>query len=71
MEHALHHYRLKNSLSLQAFAERARTSKATLSRIENWKSSPSGALLRRIVEATNGEVQPNDFFDTPPDRGGQ
>lgn len=61
MEHPLKSFRTRNDLSLDALAERIGVSKATLSRLENKKQDASSDLLRRISEATNGEVTPNDI----------
>lgn len=52
MEHPLTAYRRKHGLTLEALAQRAGTSKATLSRIENNGSDPSVALIRRLMEQT-------------------
>lgn len=56
MEHPLKVYRHSRGLSLQRLAERVNTTKSTLSRVEAGLLQPSFGLLRRIVEATEGDV---------------
>jgi len=56
--HPLTAYRRRPDVNLRqaAFAVRAGTTKATISRIEAGTLSPSPALMQRIVEATGGEI---------------
>lgn len=55
-EHPLRHYRRLHGFSLEVFAKRVGTSKATLCRIETGTNGPSHALLQRLIEATEGAV---------------
>lgn len=52
MEHRLTAYRREHGLTLECLAQKADTSKATLSRIENGGSDPSVALIRRLMKVT-------------------
>lgn len=61
MTHPLARYLSRHGLSLRAFAQEAETTATTLSRIINYKQSPSMAMMGKISDATNGAVQPNDF----------
>lgn len=62
-------------MKLKAWRKRERYSQARIgemigvtdmavSRYERGQS-PNSAVMRRIVKLTNGEVQPNDFYDLP------
>jgi transcriptional regulator with XRE-family HTH domain len=62
MEHALLRYRKVERISLRDLASRAKTTAATLSRIENWEQTPSLDLVERIVAATGGFVRVEDFL---------
>jgi transcriptional regulator with XRE-family HTH domain len=62
MAHALRKYRHEAGKSLQEVAERSKTTRATLSRIENGLQIPSLDLVKRIIEATHGAVTANDFL---------
>lgn len=57
----LREYRKRNRISLEKLGEIVGVKKATLSRIENGTRSPSLGLVRRLCEATGGELTPNDF----------
>ena len=61
-EHALLAYRRKTGLTLEALAERARTSRSMLSRVEQRKALPSLGLVSRLVAATGGAVSADDFL---------
>jgi len=63
---ALKTYRERKGLSLAELAVEAKTTPATLSRIENGKRQPSVTLIKRLIAATGGEVTANDFFPTRP-----
>lgn len=57
--HPLTQYRQKNNETLEALAQRAGTSKASLSRLENRKQNPPRRVIEKIMEATGlsaGEV---------------
>jgi transcriptional regulator with XRE-family HTH domain len=41
------------------------TSTGSLSRIERGEQWPDPEFFRRVVDVTNGEVTPNDFFGLP------
>jgi len=61
-KHPLRAYREQRNLSLETLAASVGTTKQCLSRVELWQQSPSVSLLRRIHEATNGAVTPNDII---------
>jgi transcriptional regulator with XRE-family HTH domain len=61
-DHPLKLWREKRGLTLDELAERVGSSKATLSRIESGKQTPSLGLIGRLKEATNGEVTADDFL---------
>ena len=61
MEHPLTRYRHRHGLSLDALAARVGTTKATLSRIESGKGNPSVGLMQRVIQASGGELDANDF----------
>ena len=65
MEHALLRYRKIKQTSLRDFAKRAKTTAATLSRIERWEQTPSLGLVSRIVAETDGLVHVDDFMKPP------
>ena len=49
--------------TVTAFAARIDRSPSTVSRLMRGLTDPNGETLRRVREATDGAVQPNDFFD--------
>ncbi len=51
--------------ALAALVERDRT---TIVRLRAGKYRPSHELMARIAAATNGAVQPNDFFELAQDK---
>ena len=61
MEHALRTYRRERGLSLNSLANQAGTTKATLSRIELGRQTPSAGLIARIRDATGGTVSADDL----------
>ena len=57
-----------NNISRVAFAKLLRTSPQNLERYINKKRIPKNKdLMRRLVEITNGQVTPNDFYDLKTD----
>lgn len=62
-EHPLRTYRRQKSLSLEALADLAGTKKNSLSRIERRLQKPSFDLMRRLVDATDGEVSADALLD--------
>ena len=65
MEHPLRSYRRKAGLTQDDLAQRLNVKKFTVSRWEAGKRCPSLDLIRRIRNATNGEVTADDFL--PPE----
>lgn len=57
----LEQYLAQEGLTLSAFAGTVGTTHATISRIVAGKRHPSGSLMRRIWEVTDGAVTPGDF----------
>lgn len=45
------------------FARKIGTPVSTVNRIIWEKRSPTHAVMEKIIQATGGEVLPNDFFD--------
>ncbi len=63
---------LKDSgLSLSAFAARAGVSEAAISRYVGGKRTPRPEIVRRIVLASGGRVQPNDLYAAVLPPGGE
>jgi DNA-binding XRE family transcriptional regulator len=62
MQHALSEFRSRRGLSKAALAARAKTSRQTIHRIEAREQMPSMALVRRLVDATDGELRADDFM---------
>ena len=56
-------YLKQEDLTLKAFAERAGIDISTVHRAAEGKLIPLSATLIAIAEASDGAVQPNDFFD--------
>ena len=52
-------------MSLTAFAEKIETSVETVRRYRDGERVPNRENMAKVVAATGGKVQPNDFFDTP------
>jgi len=63
MTHPIKAYRHQYGLSLQSLAERARTTRSTLSRIEAGLIKPSFDLLDRLTAATGGEVSADAIIE--------
>ena len=56
-------YLKQQNLSISEFARRAQILPSTASRAVHGKVLPSERTMRRIIDATGGAVQPNDFFE--------
>ena len=56
-------YLTRNEMTRTAFAQKAGLTVPTVSRTASGRTYPSLTTLRAIVAATEGAVQPNDFFD--------
>ena len=54
-----------------AIAQRARCSQSAVNKVRRGAGNPSLGLLRRIYEATDGAVTPNDFLSNEEKRRGQ
>lgn len=54
-----------------AFARRIQVSPVTVHRYLHKRVIPAAEEMARIVEATKGAVQPNDFYDLAPKRRGR
>lgn len=61
----LRDYRTARGLSQGDFAKSVGVQKATISRIEKGKRTPSMALVSRMVEATDGVLRADDFMPDP------
>lgn len=64
-EHPLTSYRRRAGLSLDELAQRAKTTKSWLSRIEGGTDKPGPGLIERLISASGGEISANDFFQPP------
>jgi hypothetical protein len=59
-------YLAREELSFSEFARRIGTKHArTVERYAKGKAIPNRVMMPRIVEQTEGEVRPNDFFPVP------
>ena len=56
-------YLEQHEISISAFAETIGTTHASVSRYASGDRCPNREAMRRIIEATGGKVQPNDFYD--------
>ena len=65
MEHPIRLYRRRLDLTLDALAKRVGVSTSTLSRVETGALMPSSDFVRRIHDATGGEITPNDLLLPP------
>ena len=69
----LDQYLTISELTIVKFAEMVGVSEVSMGRYAASKRVPRPTILRRIVAASGGAVQANDFFaaeeDTPPDSG--
>ena len=50
----------------EAFAEMAKVSQAAISRYRTGKRTPRADVMQRIIDASGGLVEANDFFAMPP-----
>jgi len=55
-------YLTKSGLTISDFARRAKITVSTVHRAASGKVTPSAETMQRISEATEGAVQPNDFY---------
>lgn len=53
----------KNGISQNHFGKLVGLTPGGISRIVNLQRFPNGDNLYKILEATNGEIQPNDLFE--------
>lgn len=60
----LDQYLAAKRLTETAFAGMVGANQATINRLKRG-SVPGAALMARIIEVTNGEVTPNDFYGIP------
>jgi transcriptional regulator with XRE-family HTH domain len=58
-------YLSAHKLSPADFAGRMGKPVSTVTRLLNGERKPGSELLQAILDATNGEVLPNDFFNLP------
>jgi transcriptional regulator with XRE-family HTH domain len=62
---ALRTFRKEHGLTQEQLADRiGGISVGSLSRLENGDQWPSAEMARRIMEATDGKVTPNDFLNS-------
>jgi transcriptional regulator with XRE-family HTH domain len=64
--HPLKAYRKARKIPLHDVAKATQLSKASLSRIEAYKQSPSRPSLDRLIKYAGGLLTPNDFFGAGP-----
>lgn len=55
-------YLSENAIRPADFAQKIGRSTATIYRLRNESTKPDHDTMRLIVEATGGQVMPNDFF---------
>lgn len=60
--HPLRRWLFENQLTLWAFGRQVGVVQSALSEWMTGKKYPSPAMMMRIRDATQGAVQPNDFF---------
>jgi transcriptional regulator with XRE-family HTH domain len=60
---ALGRWLMEHDLGIADFGKRVGVTHSTISRICSGTKMPSPALMERIAVATDGAVQPNDWFD--------
>jgi transcriptional regulator with XRE-family HTH domain len=58
-------WRQANALNYQQLADRLGVNHESASRYCKGRRIPAAAVMRRIVQATGGQVQPNDFYQLP------
>lgn len=54
-----------NGISNSDFALQIGTSKVSVGRYTSGRVVPRSEIMSKIVEATNGQVTPNDFYELP------
>jgi transcriptional regulator with XRE-family HTH domain len=52
-----------HGMSQQAFAEAAGLSQGAIARFVLGRRMPNRLAMRKIIDATDGQVMPNDFHD--------
>jgi len=62
----LDEYLRANGIKEEAFATDAKVSQAAISRYRTGKRKPRADVMQRIIFASRGAVQANDFFEIPP-----
>lgn len=55
----------QRDITAQTFAERIGRYPSTVTRLLSGKHTPDAATMKAIIEATEGLVTPNDFFELP------
>ena len=63
-------YLKKKDLTLSAFAEAVGLDVSTVHRAATGKVIPTRENMKLIVKATDGAVQPNDFYSDSENQGG-
>jgi len=58
-------YMLENCIGPSKLAQTLGVNHATVIRYRDGARIPSPAIMLKIVQATDGDVQPNDFFNIP------
>jgi transcriptional regulator with XRE-family HTH domain len=56
-------YLKANKITLETFAKQIGRDTSTISRLARGLNRPDWDTMQAIAEATNGEVQPNDFLE--------
>lgn len=65
MAMTLSDYITTNKLTLAQFGKLVGRSEATISRLTRGLNKPDWETMAAIIEATGGQVTPNDFLDVP------
>lgn len=60
--HPLRRYRQERGIKINDLARETHVHKATISRIERGKQTPSVALVRRLISASGGTLSSEDFM---------
>ncbi len=55
----------KEERTVAWFARQIGVPRSTIDRVIREQRSPTHAVMEKIIQATGGEVLPNDFFDLP------
>ena len=53
----------EREMSQQAFADKAGVSQGAIARFVLGRRMPNKVMMRKILDATEGQVTPNDFHD--------